>query len=654
MSKGRSACVIALLAGGCGWYAKPDACEVSTTSCEGDAIRVCVPDATKRTPDGMAATKWDVLSHCTDDPVLGPRTCSVVSGNAVCVQGTADGGVATYEDFAEGHYLRVHVDQGMIQNAQDSYLQAKPMSASTGQWAIVARAGETAKDAALVRDGDDAWVWADGVSRVELVNPDGSVRSKQELGTQKLRDGALGEKRLALIGDLPPTVRLLGPEDRATVPVEVTAAFGRSVNVVRPSAAALAALGDAMSRVTITASSAVGQVAFVAAANDRPNDDAGVDAGIDAAVDQSDAGTGDASRRLLEVRTYYDKAALWVDASPTRLELLGNSAQEKAALARDVIRAVGDAVIFVSSATRPAGPVMLGQAQARLPDEFPEEIAELLKARLLPLLAPGEDVATTWGTLHSAIAQAGLAREYGPAFLEPNDVQAVADGFASAAGSVGPAEDFAEYLAALSVPEAYAVSPCFGFDGRPLEQLEVRKMTALVKVLAIYGLGLVDRATLSTCTGDVSGSLSSPGILVHKPNGEAVTFSADVQAIRGPYYSGATRWGGTASRNSGKEIALLQLVYRDPVPELVRLRAVTGLGSSNAYQRQSGSFSVSTPRDGDVGAAGGGLLLVRAASRDRFEGIIVGAVMGGQPLGANLLPLVLFRFDKPLWQDGEL
>ena len=156
--------------------------------------------------------------------------------------------------------------------------------------------------------------------------------------------------------------------------------------------------------------------------------------------------------------------------------------------------------------------------------------------------------------------------------MEPSDSQAVADGFASAAGSFGAAQDFSDYMGALAVPEAYAVSPCDGFDGRPLEQLDVRRMTAMVKLLAIYGLGLVERSSFVACTGDVDGTLSAPGMLVHKPNGEAVTFASDAQAIRSPYYSSATRWAATATRSGGEELALLQLVYRDPLPELVRLR----------------------------------------------------------------------------------
>jgi hypothetical protein len=597
----------------------------------------------------MPGTKWKVLSRCSADPILGPQTCSDVSGSAVCVQASADGGAGGGQELGEGHYLRVHVEAGQIQSAQDTYLDDRPISAGTGEWAVVARSGAAAKDAALVREGGDAWVWADGVTRVELVSADGSVRSAHELRDEKSRGDAISVKVQALIGDLPSTVRLVGPEDRTDVPSEVSRAFGRSVAVVKPSPAVLEALGDAMRRVTITASSAVGSVVFVSATDDRANADAGVDGG----VDQVDAGVG-TPRRLLDVRTYYDKAALWVDASPTRLEVLASSDDEQIALARDVIRAVGDGVVSVTSATRESVTTLPGQPAVRLPDDFPEEIADLLKARVLPLLAPGEDVASTWGALHAALAKAGLARDYNPTFRASSDADAVAGGFASVDGSVGATQDFADYLAALAVPEAYPVSPCTGFDGRPLEQLEVRKMTALVKLLAIFGLGLVERATFVACTGEVDGSLSTPGILVHKPNGEAVTFSADTQALRGPYYSGAIRWGATASRNEGKDVALLQLVYRDPLPELVRLRAVTGLGSSNVYQRESGSFSLSTPRDGDVGAAGGGLLLVRSATRERFEGVIIGAVMGGNALGASVLPLVLFRFDQPLWQDGKL
>jgi hypothetical protein len=647
MSKASAVCALIALSG-CGWWTKPERCELGSTSCDGASIRVCVPDTSKRTSDGTVATKWNVVSYCAADPVLGLQTCSVVSGSAVCVQATADGGVATAEDFAEGHYLRVHVDQGLIQSSQDAFLDARPMSASTGQWALVARAGDTAKDAALLRDGDDAWVWADDVTRLELVNTDGSVRSTRELGGQKARGEGLSVSVQALVGDLPPTVRLLGPEDRKDVPFEVTSAFGRGVTVVEPSAAALSALGDAMRRVTITASSAVGQVVFVSDANDHLDEDAGVDGDLD----QGEAGVEDLSRRLLDARTYYGQAALWVDASPTRLEVLSSSSEEQVALARDVIRAVGEAVLFVSAATREGGASpLLAQAAVRLPDDFPAEVANLLKARLLPLLAPGEDVAGTWSTLHGALAKVGLARDYSPVFIEPNDSQAVADGFASAAGSFGAAQDFSDYVGALAVPEAYAVSPCDGFDGRSLEQLEVRQMTALVKLLAIYGLGLVDRSSFVACTGDVDGSLAAPGMLVHKPNGEAVTFASDAQAIRSPYYSTATRWAGTATRSGGEEIALLQLVYRDPLPELVRLRSVAGIGSTNAFQRQSGSFSLAKPAEGDVAAAGGGLMLIRSATRERFEGLIVGAVMGRQALGANVLPLVLFRFDKPLWQE---
>lgn len=647
MSRAKSICALLVLSG-CGWWTKPEHCEVGSTSCDGASIRVCGPDSSRRTGDGSVATKWNVISYCADDPVLGPQTCSLVSGSAVCVQATADGGVATAEDFAEGHYLRVHIEQGLIQSAQDAYLDARPMGAGAGQWALVARAGETAKDAALVRDGADAWVWADDVTRLELVNTDGSVRSTRDMGEQKSRREGLGLTKQALVGDLPPSVRVLGPQDRKDVPIEVVSAFGRGVRVVEPPTAALAAVGDALRHVTITASSAVGQVVFVAAADDHSDDDAGVDGSLE----QVDAGVEDLSRRLLAARTYYGQAALWVDASPTRLEVLSSASEEQAALARDVIRAAGQAVLFVSVATREGGATpLLPEAAVRLPDDFPEEIANLLRARLLPLLAPGEDVAGTWNALHGALAKAGLARDYSPMLLEPEDSRAVADGFASAAGSVSAAQDFSDYLGVLALPEAYAVSPCDGFDGRPLEQLEVRRMTALVKLLAIYGLGLVDRSALAACTGDVDGSLSAPGMLVHKPNGEVVTFASDVQAIRSPYYSTATRWAATATRAGGEELALVQLVYRDPLPELVRLRTVAGIGSSNVFQRQSGSFSLAKPAEGDVSAAGGGLMLIRSASPERLEGLIIGAVMGREALGANVLPLVLFRFDKPLWQE---
>jgi hypothetical protein len=541
------------------------------------------------------------------------------------VQATADGGVATFEDFTEGHYVRVHVERGQITSADDLYLDARPMGAGSGQWAVVARSGDRGTDAALVSDGEDAWVWADGVTQIELVDVEGTVHDTRQVGAQtsSRRDG-LSVRAQALVGALPATLRLVSPEDRDDVPPEVSRAFGRAVVVVEPSAAALEALGNAMRRVTVTAASAVGQVVFLEAANDRT-------VAVEAGVGESDEGLGDLSRRLLQARVAYDRTAVWVDASRARLEALAKSGDERKALARDVARAVGEAVVFVSRATRDVTPP--GQPEVRLPDDFPEEIAVLLR-----------------DALHKALAEAGLAGDYSD-FPASGDARAVEDGFASTRGRVGAEHDFADYLALLAVPEAYPVSACAGFDGRPLEQLEVRRMTTLVKVFAVFGLGLVDRAALAACTGDLDVTLSAPGIVVHKPSGESVTFASDVQAVRGPYYAGATRWAATANRR-GMEIALLQLVYRDPVPELVRLRAVTGVGSNSAQQRQSASFSVSTPGEGDVAAAGGGLLLIRSASRDRFEGILLGAVLGAEALGARTFPVVLFRFDAPLWQDG--
>jgi len=102
---------IALGVVGCGWL-RDTSCKPGTSSCDGDAVRLCVPDPEASAENGEPTYQWATESRCDDDEQLGPMTCGIVRGKASCVSERSRGDVpdrTEAERARDGTWLRVDV-----------------------------------------------------------------------------------------------------------------------------------------------------------------------------------------------------------------------------------------------------------------------------------------------------------------------------------------------------------------------------------------------------------------------------------------------------------------------------------------------------------------------------------------------------------------
>jgi hypothetical protein len=643
----------------CEWFESARVCNEGAMSCDGDFVRVCVVDEGKESTNQGTATKWVRQQACDDDPVLGARTCGLVGVVAMCVAQSEDGAVLGPDEqgTSASDWLRVDVaDEGeglRIAGTSAATLEGVPASATAGVVAAVAYAGSKPVDAALVpiagtSGRSSVWLRATSATRVALVDPDEqivdqmSVAAGHDLG---IASDGLAAKQHALLSDLPPTLRVLEPEDVAGLP---PALLDAQCVPAPSSAARLEFVGRALNRLELVAASAFTELAFVTQ-EDRADQDAGAgDAGtMDAGIAAGDGGSG----RSEPPRTLLDGTRLYVDVSPAREEDYMDG-PEIGELDLDLIRSVALSYSRIASlAAAPNGP-QHGRYQTPAA-EYPAWIVDLVKARPSPMVPIGGTFVSSWRALHESGVQVGIARAYADADagvgLVLTDEQAVRDGFASAAGSAGSETDFAEYLARTVIFERWVDGPCNELHDARLEQLAARLMVPLAKLDVLWGLGLISHAQRATCIGTAAAAPNSAGFRLHKATSETITIAEEPQGIKLVLSQGETHVSGTASR--GKQSAVFDLMYRRGLPGVIRMQRGAGVVLGDKGDQHGATFSLTDQEAVDFAPSLGGLLVMQEVTRDRISGHALMVTLGRPMFGATVLPLVTFRFDQPFWSD---
>jgi hypothetical protein len=454
----------------------------------------------------------------------------------------------------------------------------------------------------------------------------------------------LAVKQHALLSDLPPTLRVLEPEDVAGLPPVLQDAH---CIPVPSSAARLELVGRALSRLEVVAASALTELAFVT--RDLADQDAG--AGAARTLDAGADADGGSAVRAEVPRTVLDGTRLYVDVSPAREEDYADG-PEIGELGLDLIRSV--ALSYSRIASLAAAPNGQHNSRYQTPAaEYPAWIVDLVQARLSPMVPIGGTFASSWRALHESGVQAGIARAYADADagvgLVLTDEQAVREGFASAAGSADPEADFAEYLARTVIFERWVDGPCTEMRDERLEHLAARLMVPLAKVDVLWGLGLISRAQRAACIGTAAAAPSSVGFRLHKATSETIAIVDEPQGIRLVLSQGETHVSGTASR--AKQSAVFDLMYRSSLPGVIRLQRGAGVVLGDKGDRHGATFSLTDQEAVDFAPSLGGLLVMQEVTRERVVGHALMVTLGRPMFGASVLPLVTFRFDQPFWSD---
>jgi hypothetical protein len=626
---------------GCGdWFNDGRACTEGETSCDGRAIRLCVPKVDEAAGANGVKTSWRVTGSCEDDPFSGRQTCGLVDGVAACVTRQVDEDAGA-SPGPETQWQRVDVRRegdAFALETSPHYLRAAPLAASSGAVAAVAYAGDKPLDAALVRflgeaSRSVAWVRAEAATRVVLVDVAGRELAHAPVDAMGETDSELVASKAQYLGpSLPPTLRVRTPSSDLSVPSQ----WADEVDhVVAPDALTLEFLAEALGDLPLPLSSAITELAFAAAEDD--DQDAGaemLDAGVEPVALDSD-------EWRLQYVTLLEGNRLWMNASAPVREALGNE-QWRRELAVDVVRHAGRAFAALASTASSSD----SPAEKR-PEDFPSAIAALLESRITPMLGRGESFATAWRGLHDMGVSAGIAGAYVSAPSQPrSDVEAVASGFSSAAGAVSPELDFADYTARANVDGSWSAGPCAEIRGEKLDELAPRLLVPVAKLHVLWGLGVLSHERFVACVGDLQVASNKPGFALHKSNGEQVAVADELAGVRAPYLRGEIHVSAMASRDGIH--AVLDVTYRGVMPDVIRLKPVVNTRSESF----GATLALTSNVDAATSPAEAGLVVVTSVTRQSIEARALMVQLAEPMFGTRIFPLVTLRVQQPLWPDA--
>lgn len=702
---------VSCLCGGCDWFGG-GVCKDGQQSCRGKQIVTCVVD----TMSGQ--TKWQPFGSCS---LAGPAlTCQAADGIAECVlessvdagldasgrPGEAGGGSLTFASpgdnlkvpRAELEWLRLEVQrapdgQYSIGDVKSLYLSITMASPQTGEVAAVAYGERGQKlDATIVPFFNESpvtsvWLRAAGVTRVALVDTGERVlaevmRAPATAPKASVKGDSLARVTQSLEGDLPPTLAVMRPGEQLP---------GRSrgeivpLVLTTPTPEMLGLVGGALNRLTPLGASVLTKVAFT-------TDMAPLSAYMDAAALQEAAAAGtwtldagaavstEADAGDLTSRTSVSGAATgagdpWALSSlPTLLvggvlvinvsePMMARYRADPPALHLDVSRQLGRLFMRLGSQGKGGG--------GSFAEDFPSEIAALLKQRVAPFLGAREGFAGAWASLHNAFVQPGLAQPY-LGVERSSDAEALAAGFAAAPGARDAESDFAEYVARLLVREKWRPAPCEMLRRGPLESQTAKDLVHLAKIEVVWGLGILSREEMLACTGEFQISAETQGIVAFNALGEPLKFTRDVLGSHSPYYHGEMHVSLTATRPHPGPDGGLPEPDPDPAsvadPETLKgmqavfdvgFRGVPGLFRLSPVSKRKdpelgAGFYITDPRTYEKQGAAGGLLLVTRVDETRIEAHALSVVMQKSDSSElEFWPLITARYDVPP-EDREL
>jgi hypothetical protein len=676
----------ALLAlGGCGdWFGK-DACKAGEQSCDGKQILNCTADLT------TGETKWQRFGSCG---ITGPNlVCSLVDGLAECVPdpgmdsgvgvgaeagavkpatgggGTAfeqtaaaDGGVVAVEQV---EWARLDVERAedgtgyAITDVSSASLSFVPVSPVAGEVAAVAYEGTRPVDATMVAfqgstRATSVWLRAPGVTRVALIASSGAIlaeRTRAQPSPASVTKVASIRQSLSVA--LPATLNVFDGGKNLGL---IAAGGNVPTMTVVPTEEMLHLVADALNRLPPLAASTVTNVAFTSdnvsftdlvkqlSETEQLETEAG--STITVRAGEPSAGGTPTDAQVPFPSSWFSTRArtsltamgqmIVVNVSP---EMMAQYRADPSQLTLDLLRTV--AAMFV----RMTQPRSLFGDRFQFPDNFPPDVAALLRERVAPLLLPLETFTAAWEQLHNVAVQAKLADPYLPLVGNVPDDQALERGVAAGLGVQGAGADFAEFVARASVPERWNPSPCPDIRGKPLDQVPPRRLVHLSKLETVWGLGYLTTEALRACVGDLDQGEAGSGIRVHTTDAGVLTFDSDVLGSKAPFLNDEVHLTFFGRRQDGTQ-ATMDAAYRGQ-PGVFRLVP----SNQRPDPRLGAGFYLTNPKTDARSQASGGVLLVTRASKERFEAHALMVYQStnflGFDLATNVWPLITARYDVP-------
>lgn len=643
----------------CSWFEQPKPCAQGTSTCDGDRVRRCVYDEQASLDEGDVVTHWSTIMTCSDDPELGPYTCARIDGQAKCVPETSgDAGGESPAASAAGAWVRLAVqpsgDSVQIAGVESFDLDSAPPKPAAGGVAAVSYRGGELVDATLIPfdDGQEvayAWVNGEDVDRIAIVDASGQVLTSVDVaqGVASLDNGVGGDLADAGIdgGAVVVADRPDGGQDgvgsAGRRAVRVIARYGKrefplSSEFYQLASTALSRVPDALMVLAPTAVLELDQATAQMLAGAEP-----VPPTLEEVLNGSGA-TG--STRAL---WYSGSQLLVIDM---RADALAEYRASTLALSVDIVSAlVGKYVQSTSELAKHEGPLkaLFG---TKLPSDFPSQLVPFLNAQYAGLLEVGESPVSAWGALHGVAVSAKLASPYEDTFgaSPSNDEEAVRFGFAAGAGAASAAADLTEYVVRAAVPELWTTGPCSELGRVPLDVVDPPLLVHAAKLLALRGLQLLRAEAFGACVGElrISSAQSGGAIVLHKPDGERVTYTEDLEGIRQPYYRDEVRLSWNARR---KYMGVsLGAGYRGVQPTVMRLAPVGAEEGS-----ESGAVFAATDPDGyQTAVARGGLFVVTQATPHKLEAFALMVPLSAEQVGTKVLPLISAQVSEPDWEDA--
>lgn len=645
---------------GCGWL-RPDSCELQSTRCTGDHVQTCVPDVEATASADEPVNHWVTDTTCVDDPQLGRYACGVVAGRATCVSesepmsdssGGGDAGVAN------GQWLRVHVTRevdGGIKLAQADHLeladQTLPSDPAWGTVAAVAFSSGEIVDATLVpispeQEAAYAWLSGDGVDQISLVDSEGVTLSTFHVapdGSPRAFDHARG--------------RPIGSAS-SVPPLRILARLGRTLSEPRPRTLEL--VREAFARVPeqlLLLTPTVILELDPASARSLASPDLSTPNEPDGATSTLPPDFFASSRRRVRAAWNAYRHELVLDFGSASLSEYETGTL---ALASDIVGALAATYVrFTDVVAERATP--LAQAFGRkLPPDVPAEIEPYLYNHYARLLASGESPVSAWKSLHNLAVQAALARAYANEFgsFARSDEEAVSTGFASMDGVGSPADDLTDFAVRAAVPEAWSFGPCSALRAVPLDVVAPPLLVHAAKLIALHGLGLLRPEALTACLGELrvtqsnDPKLHAGAIILHKSDGERITFTEELEGIRQPYFSDEVQLSWKAQR--AYLSASLSVGYRGTRPAVMRLQAVAGHEGRDfrSGEDHGAVLAFANPDGYQTTVALGGLLVVTDVRPDALNAFALMVALNAPLARTKILPLVSAQVATPTWGDA--
>jgi hypothetical protein len=626
------------LAGCADWFGTGVDCMEGTTSCDGDRVRTCSLEADARKTEPQF--RWKTTKTCKDDPQLGRYTCGMVQGMATCVSESDVDAGASSAPIQEPVWLRVSVTRdasgGMqINEVRQFLLDASPSDPAWGMAAVVSYRGSDIVDATLIPFAGDAlaaisWVRGEGADRIELVGHTGQTLASVIRQQAPASVPMLARIESALESHIPSTLEVSSrryDKKRSVTPVM------------------LQILDQALARVPVELLVLVKEIVLELDAASEQTLYAGVfaDAGSEDTRADDDEVSPLLGKRHVQ-RSIRDGGRLWLDFSSNALR---EYQVDTSGLSFDIVQTLGEIYVDVSDALSTAEMVIPGKPPKLRGTDFPSNLFDHLSDQHASLLAGGETVSTAWAALHSVACEAGLSTPYAPLGKIPaSDELAVRGGFAAAEGAQGPLLDLVSYLVRANVPGLWTASPCEAIRGKALDELSPVEFVHASKLLALRGLNLLSAEALDRCAGKLRASVSANAIVMHKPDGERISFTDSLEGIRQPYFGNEVQLSWKAERSyMGLS---LSVGYRGPMPSIVRLAPVGGHEGKDGRMDDdyAAVFAMTNPDGYQTGVAKGGLVVVSEVSPDVLEAYALMVLLSKEQAGTKVFPLISARITS--------